>query len=155
MKRFIAVALLTAILFVTGCSAEPMQPVDYAQAVMDNAQDYFDIVDSLTVSANEALERSEYRTHRKEAEAILKTVERLTPPVAYSELHDKLCSGIEKEREWLALVEDLRYSANGKESELAAEINELVSDPVFPATVLEIAKAVDNDTDGAFLDSLK
>ena len=155
MKRRFWAMFLLLVIFVTGCAAEPMQPVEYAQAVMDNAQGYFDIVDGLTISANDALEISEFRAQRKEAEAILKTVEKLTAPEGYSELHDKLCRGIEKEREWLELVEDLRYNANDKEAELAAEINELVSDPVFPATVLEIAKAVDDDTDGAFMDTLK
>ena len=155
MKKCFLAAILALLLLVAGCAAEPMQPVEYARAVMDNAQQYFDMIDKISDTEDEALERSEFNAVRKESEDILRTMEKLTPPDDYAELHEKLCKGIEKEREWFVLVEKIYYTDSGNKENLTQELNKLVSDPVFPQTVLEIAKAVDEDTDGAFLETLK
>lgn len=155
MKRIILAVLLFAALFMTGCAAEPMKPVEYAGAVMDNAQEYFDRIREISDAVDEDLERSEFNAVRKESEDILRTIERLTPPDDYAELHEKLCKGIDKEREWFVLVEKIYYTDSGNKEKLTQELNKLVSDPVFPQTVLEIAKAVDKDTDGAFIETLR
>lgn len=155
MKKCFLAAFLVLLLFVAGCTAEPMQPVEYAQAVMDNAQKHFDIVDEISDTVDEELERSEFNAIRKESESILRTMEKLPPPDGYAELHEKLCRGIDKEREWFVLVEKIYYTDSGNKEKLTQELNKLVSDPVFPQTVLEIAKAVDKDTDGAFLETLR
>lgn len=155
MKRIMCAAL-SALVLLTGCSGERMEPVEYAQAVMESGQEYFDMQRQLTYDAVEnGLERSEFKAIRKEAEAVLKTIRRLSAPEEYSELHEQLCDGVERELEWLELAEKLCYSDDDKMDELSAEIEQLVSDPVFPMTVLEIGRAVDKDTDGAFLETLR
>ena len=155
MKKVFLAVLLFVVLFMTGCATEPMEPVEYAKAVMDNAQKHFDIMDEISDAVNEDLERSEFNTIRKESESILGAIEKLTPPDNYAELHEKLCRGIDKEREWFALVEKIYYTDSDNDEKLMQELNKLISEPVFPQTVLEIAKAVDDDTDGAFLETLR
>lgn len=156
MKRILFSAILLSALLLTGCAAEPMEPVEYAQAVMESSQDYLDIQRKLTYDAVEnGLTKNEFRELRKDAEDVLDAIRKLPAPDGYSALHDKLCNGVERELEWLELAEELCYSAGDKKDELSAEIDHLVSDPVFPQTVLEIAKAVDKDTDGAFLETLR
>ncbi len=155
MKKVFLAVFLFVVLFMTGCATEPMEPVEYAKAVMDNAQKHFDIMDEISDAVNEDLERSEFNTIRKESESILGAIEKLTPPDNYAELHEKLCKGIDKEREWFALVEKIYYTDSDNDEKLTQELNKLISEPVFPQTVLEIAKAVDDDTDGAFLETLR
>ena len=155
MKKVFLAVLFFVVLFMTGCATEPMEPVEYAKAVMDNAQKHFDIMDEISDAVNEDLERSEFNTIRKESESILGAIEKLTPPDNYAELHEKLCRGIDKEREWFALVEKIYYTDSDNDEKLTQELNKLISEPVFPQTVLEIAKAVDDDTDGAFLETLR
>ena len=155
MKKVICAAL-SALVLLTGCAAEPMEPVEYAQAVMESGQEYFDIQRQLTYDAVEnGLDRSEFKAIRMEAEEVLKAIKKLSAPVEYSELHKQLCDGVERELDWLELAEKLCYSDGDKKDELSAEIEQLVSDPVFPMTVLEIGRAVDEDTDGAFLETLR
>lgn len=156
MKNMFFPAIVLSALLLTGCAAETMEPVEYAQAVMESGQEYFDIQRKLTYDAvQNGLERSEFKELRKEAEDVLKAIKKLSAPEEYSELHEQLCDGVERELEWLELAEKLCYFKGDEKDELSAEIELLVSNPVFPMTILEIGKAVDEDTDGAFLETLR
>ena len=146
--------MLAAVLILSGCGGKKLTKDEYLEAVRGSFKTYAQYAGEIS----DAIDSENYDSVKGTAEKIEKLfseLETAVPEDKYSQQHQKLCSSIDKEREWINnCVEFAEYgkkkdSLTAQETEELKKLNEKLENASteFPETVLETVKLLASDTD--------